>query len=160
MIGAVKLVHDRLEQDIQCYIVGEGKLRSQFERQIKELDLKKNITLVGQISPQELPFWYSAADLFCLFSHSEGYPSVIVESLACGTPVIATDVGGVQEAVEEEVTGLLIRNHNVEDAYRQIQKGLVMNWDRSKIKCSRAVLDWSEVACSHAKVLIDVVAQA
>ena len=62
---------------------------------------------------KELCLWYNAADLFCLASEREGWPNVLFESLACGTPVVATKVGGIPEILRSEKLGILVeRNVN------------------------------------------------
>jgi glycosyltransferase involved in cell wall biosynthesis len=55
------------------------------------------VVLAGPRDPEELKYWYSAADVFCLASSREGCPNVVLESLACGTPVVATAVGAVPD---------------------------------------------------------------
>jgi glycosyltransferase involved in cell wall biosynthesis len=57
--------------------------------------------VVGPVDHAQLPDWYRAADLTVLPSHSEGIPNVLLESLACGTPFVATSVGGVPEIARE-----------------------------------------------------------
>jgi glycosyltransferase involved in cell wall biosynthesis len=61
---------------------------------------------------------YSAADVLVLASEREGMPNVVLESLACGTPVVATDVGGIGEVVAAEAAGTLVRERSV-DALRE-----------------------------------------
>jgi glycosyltransferase involved in cell wall biosynthesis len=88
-------------------IVGEGLFRSKLEKLIATLNLQGRARLVGALPHNQLRLWYSAADLFCLVSHREGWPNVILESLACGTPVVATPAGGIPEILNSETLGLL-----------------------------------------------------
>ncbi|MGQ0634370.1 MAG: glycosyltransferase [Planctomycetaceae bacterium] len=83
--------------EFRADIVGDGPLRNSLERQIAEQGLAEHVTLRGQRSPAELPQWYRAADLVVLPSESEGIPNVLVEAAACGTPFVATRVGGISE---------------------------------------------------------------
>lgn len=153
LIRAIKEVRARLKKTVRCYIVGEGESRPTLEREIKRLRLEKEIILSGRILPQDLPLWYSAADLFCLLSHSEGCPNVVLESLACGTPVVATDVGGVPEMVREGATGLFMKSRNEEEVAYQIEKALKIKWNQDAIRKSETVQDWSEVARAHMQLL-------
>ena len=57
---------------------------------------------------RELAAWYNAADLVCLPSHREGRPNTVLEALACGRPILATEVGGVPELIEPGCNGLLV----------------------------------------------------
>jgi len=68
------------------------------QSQIEQLGLEKNIKLTGFVADQDLSLYYNTADLFVLPSKSgEGLPLVALEAMACGLPVIATNVGGINE---------------------------------------------------------------
>ncbi len=83
--------------NFKCYLVGPGPLRSELEVQITKLGLEGRVELLGDQPNGELPEWFRAADLFVLPSRSEGLPTVLLESLACGTPFVASCVGGIPE---------------------------------------------------------------
>lgn len=93
------------------WIIGEGSQRQQLEAQIRELHLSDCVQLLGF---QPNPFqWMRAADLFVLSSIYEGFGNVIVEAMACGTPVIATDCpSGPGEIIQHQVSGLLVPPRN------------------------------------------------
>jgi len=78
-------------------LVGGGPRRGAVEQQIRALGLQDRVRLMGLIESERLPDWYRAADVTALSSHSEGIPNVLRESLACGTPYVATRVGGIAE---------------------------------------------------------------
>jgi len=105
-LGKIKISPN--EMDMRLYIVGYGRYRGRLEQQIAQLGLQDRVKLVGRIPHQQLYQWYSAADLFCLASSNEGWPNVVLESLACGLPVVATAVGGVPEIINSEEYGLLL----------------------------------------------------
>ena len=83
-----------------CHILGDGPLRGPLQRQIEHLGLEDCVKLAGPQSQTRLAEWYRAADLTVLSSLSEGVPNVLLESLACGTPFVATSVGGVPEIAD------------------------------------------------------------
>lgn len=93
--------------DFSCQILGGGPLQRKLEEQIARLGLRQSVTLAGSRPQQELPDWYRAADLTVLSSHSEGMPNVLKESLCCGTPYVATNVGGVSEVADEQFATLV-----------------------------------------------------
>ena len=95
-IRAVALLGNQFPS-LRLYIIGEGPYRTELERLIKSLGLQERVQLLGKRPNEELPFWFSAASLSCLASSREGWPNVVTESLACGTPVVATRVGGIPE---------------------------------------------------------------
>jgi len=84
-------------------VVGKGPDFEKVRERIRHLKIEKNFKLAGFISDERLPFYYNAADFFVLPSKSgEGLPLVALEAMACGVPVIATNVGGVSEVMKEE----------------------------------------------------------
>jgi glycosyltransferase involved in cell wall biosynthesis len=80
-----------------CQMIGQGPLRHELERQIASLGLQQQVILAGAKPHAELPDWFRAADALVLPSRSEGVPNVLMEAAACGTPFIASHVGGVPE---------------------------------------------------------------
>jgi len=94
-----------------CFIIiGDGPERKNLEKQIDQADLKGNIFLAGKIpsAHQYLP----AFDIFVLPSVKEGLPWVILEAMAAGVPIIATNVGGIPEMLKNEKSGLLVEPKN------------------------------------------------
>jgi glycosyltransferase involved in cell wall biosynthesis len=79
------------------YLVGDGPLRAVLEQRAVASGVSDAITFVGNVAHTDLPDWYRVADLTVLPSHSEGVPNVLRESLACGTPFVASRVGGIPE---------------------------------------------------------------
>jgi glycosyltransferase involved in cell wall biosynthesis len=88
-------------------LVGDGPLRPSLERHIKEMGMSESFTLVGAIPHDQLPDWYRAANVTVLPSRSEGVPNVLRESLACGTPFVASRVGGIPEIAREGLSLLV-----------------------------------------------------
>ena len=84
----------------RCHLLGSGPLRPDLERQVAELGLRDTVLFHGPKPHDELPDWFRAADLFVLPSRSEGVPGVLMEAMACGTPFVASRVGGVPEVAE------------------------------------------------------------
>ncbi len=87
-------------------VVGEGKEKSALQAQCDALGLGEAVRLAGYWP--DLPEAFAALDVFVLPSLMEGHPLAILEAMAAGKPVVATDVGGNREAVEPGITGLLV----------------------------------------------------
>ena len=86
------------KQKLVFIVVGKGPDMVSIQNQIEQLGLEKNIKLTGFVADQDLHLYYNMADLFVLPSKSgEGLPLVALEAMACGLPVIATNVGGINE---------------------------------------------------------------
>jgi glycosyltransferase involved in cell wall biosynthesis len=86
--------------DFHLYLVGNGPLSSKLQRRSVELGIERRVTFVGYVPHADLPDWYRAADLMVLPSHSEGIPNVLLESIASGTPFVASRVGGIPEIAD------------------------------------------------------------
>ena len=95
---------------VKFYIAGDGELRSEFEEMIKDQNISDNIILLGKRS--DIPILLNQADYFVLSSKHEGLPTVVIEAMACGTFVIATDCGGSKEILGK--TGILVPPQNSE----------------------------------------------
>lgn len=81
-------------------VVGEGQLRADLERRAHSLGLQETVEFTGAINHAELPDWFRAADVVVLPSRSEGIPNVLLEASACGTPWVASRVGGIPEIAD------------------------------------------------------------
>jgi glycosyltransferase involved in cell wall biosynthesis len=84
-------------------VVGQGPDFEQVKARIEQLGIENNFRLTGFVSDEDLPFYYNASDFFVLPSKSgEGLPLVALEAMACGRPVIATNVGGISEIMTKD----------------------------------------------------------
>jgi len=95
-------------------IVGDGKERQNLESLVTKLDLGKGINFVGEVPHEEVPVYMAASDVFVLSSLSEGFPSVLLEAMAAGLPVVATNVKGLSEIIEEGENGFLVEPRDPE----------------------------------------------
>jgi teichuronic acid biosynthesis glycosyltransferase TuaC len=136
--------------NLRLYIVGHGRYRGRLERQIARLGLQSCVELVGQIPHRQLYKWYSAADLFCLASSKEGWPNVVLESLACRLPVVATRVGGVPEILVSQEYGLLLDAVQGPQLVDQLRDGILAalqkRWNREGMVAYARQNSWEAVA--------------
>jgi len=92
--------------DVTCEIAGEGDERADLEALIKELDLDPCVKLVGW--KDDVAAFLATGDLFAFPSHQEGFPLTLLEAMAVGLPVVATEIDGPVEILKEGVTGRLV----------------------------------------------------
>ncbi len=91
--------------------VGKGPDLNAVKLRIEQLGIAGNFRLTGFVSDEDLPFYYNAADFFVLPSKSgEGLPLVALEAMACGLPVVATNVGGISEVLMKDFGKLVLPN--------------------------------------------------
>ena len=94
--------------DFSALLVGDGAERGRLEDQARLLDLGERVEFTGALGQDVIPGLYREADVFCLPAYAEGLPTVLLEAMSAGLPVVATHVMGVPELVEPERSGLLI----------------------------------------------------
>jgi glycosyltransferase involved in cell wall biosynthesis len=95
--------------DLVYVVAGDGEHRSALESRARLLGVSKSTRFIGRTS--DVPAVLAAADAFVLPSHTEALPTVVIEAMAAGLPVVATSVGGVPELVDHGVTGILVPAH-------------------------------------------------
>ncbi len=105
LIGAVALVR-QVHPRIRLVVVGDGPERARVEARVRELGLEPQVRFAG-LRPR-VPSMHGLFEISVLCSRAEGFPNSILEAMASGRPVVATDVGGVHDAVEHNLTGLLV----------------------------------------------------
>ena len=137
---------------LQLYILGEGPLRSVLDSLVRELNLQDRVRLPGKRPNDELPQWFNAAEVSLLTSSREGWPNVVTESLACGTPVVATRVGGVPEILHSQEFGIVV-DQTVDSVADAIERALSKKWDRQAISDQTRPRTWSIVAGEVEEVL-------
>ena len=140
-------------------IAGRGPEESRLRRLAQDLGLGARVRLAGDVPHEALPSYYAAADLFALATEREGWPNAILESLACGTPVLATPVGGVPEILRSDRVGLMAEGDDERFA-AALEGGLTRAWDRSEIARFAAGHAWETAARAAFEVLESAVRRA
>jgi teichuronic acid biosynthesis glycosyltransferase TuaC len=94
--------------DVQLLIAGSGPEKKNLERLAQELGVADRVTMLGPVPQTELKTYYNAADVLVLASSREGWANVLLEAMACGTPVVASNVWGTPEVVAAPEAGVLM----------------------------------------------------
>lgn len=127
-------------------IIGDGPLRNKLQSLSHDLKISTSVKFLGFIPHEDTNKWYNAADIFCLPSLWEGCPNVVIESLACGTPVVSTQVGGIPDLVPSKYYGLLVKPGEPNELADAFDYALSEKWDRSAISAFGRKNSWENVA--------------
>jgi len=130
LIKAIPLVLKE-RRDVQFIICGEGKLSDKIKRIVEAKGLKAHIKLMEWIPHEDVPQYLNELKLLVLPSFTEGLPNILLEAMACGTPVLATSVGAVPDVVIEGKTGFLLKSTRQEHIAERVV-GLLSNPDLLK----------------------------
>jgi glycosyltransferase involved in cell wall biosynthesis len=130
--------------DLRTILIGEGPYRETLKGLITDAGQQDHIILAGGQLPERVAQYINGADVLTLPSWSEGYPNVLVEALACGCPVVATNVGGIPEIVTA-ANGLLVPPKDAGALAAALDQSLKMTWDRPGISRNMS-RTWDDVA--------------
>lgn len=142
-------IYPELKGRVRLLIVGEGSYRKELEKLAKKVD-KRNIIFLGKKKTEEIPDILSITDIFVNPSYSEGLPTSVIEACAAGRAVVATDVGGTNEIIQDGETGFLIPQKNLEELKKRIDI-LIENQDLreelgSKARdCVKKNFSWDDI---------------
>jgi glycosyltransferase involved in cell wall biosynthesis len=142
--------------DIGTIIIGEGIQRPKYEEYIKEN--LKNAYMLGHLMQKEIQDFYNIADFTVIPSLKEGFGLVAVESMLCGTPVIATDVGGLPEIITKK-SGIIIKPKARFFIYKEGMNFLNNNFKRKMgrdcIKYAKRQFTWEKIILKMERVYKD-----
>jgi glycosyltransferase involved in cell wall biosynthesis len=103
-------------------IVGDGDNRRNLETMARKLNLERNVIFFGYQATHTIPYWLACADRFVLPSLFEGRPNALLEALQSRLPVVATDIAGIRELIQDGVNGFLVPGRNPEALADKILK--------------------------------------
>ena len=127
LFEAVRRLKNNKSLSVKLKMVGDGRLRKEFEQMVEDKEIQNNVEFVGQVKPgDEVYRQLASSDIFVLPSRQEGLPRVLIEAMAIGLPSIASDVGGVHELLDED------EMIAVDDTEQLVQKILIYSTDKEK----------------------------
>jgi teichuronic acid biosynthesis glycosyltransferase TuaC len=140
--------------DIDLVIIGDGPDRLALEAQADRLGISGRIRFTGQVDKTQLPALLGAADLLVNCSDREGIANVLLEALACGTPVAATAVWGSPEVIVNDDIGLMFDARTIDAIARGLVAAKARSWDRHMIRRHATRYSWGQTAEKHYRVMI------
>lgn len=130
--------------NLRAYLVGEGPDRPVIEAAIQARDAAGYVHALPGCAPGDVAVWMAAADLVTLPSYMEGCPNVVLEALACGRPMVATNVGGIPE-IMSDACGRLVPPREPAALAEALASVLNANWDAAAISAHWG-RSWNTVA--------------
>ncbi|MDP3996928.1 MAG: glycosyltransferase family 4 protein [Candidatus Andersenbacteria bacterium] len=153
VVRALPQVRQQARVPFEVEVVGTGAAKSELDNLAEKIGVSDLIKYVGTVLYEELEKAYQYADIFVLTSLSEGMPSVILEAMGCGLPVVASDVGGNNEIVKEGENGYLIAGDDIDNLARKLVN-LIDNADLRRRMGARsrqmaADYDWGRIMARY-----------
>lgn len=149
--GILELIHAlaQLPEQVRLVLVGskapdEPRYYDGLMRAIADLGIDQRVMFMGQQPHDRIPLYFRAANVSVLASYWEGSPNAVVESLGCGTPVVATPVGSVPEQVHDGYNGYVVPMKDPDALAKALGEALHRKWDADAL--SSSVMSWDQVA--------------
>jgi D-inositol-3-phosphate glycosyltransferase len=149
LILALKSVRENI--DARLLIIGGDEHSKEevarLKKLVSSLGIIDFVEFLGTVAQSELPSYYSATDVLAVSSYAESFCMVILEALACGTPVVSTSVGVAPSVITNGLNGWLAQNNQPEHLAASLEKVLGgMTVDAERVRCSALGYDWAQVA--------------
>ena len=112
------------DNDFHVLIGGDGPMRDEIDNYLKKQNLLNRVDITGWISHDNLPDYMNRLRLLIIPSYSEGLPNIMLEAMACGTPVLATPVGAIPDIIKDGETGFIMKNNTPECIAENINRVL------------------------------------
>jgi glycosyltransferase involved in cell wall biosynthesis len=141
-------------------IVGEGPERSALEALATRLGVADRVHLIGPVPHTRLPLYYSAADVMVLASSREGWANVLLEAMACGTPVVATPAWGSREAVAAPEAGVVIEEATPAAVAAGVRQVLDNPPERAATRAYAERFGWDETTAGQLALFRRVLARS
>ena len=132
--------------DARLLIAGSGPMRAELERVAVEKGVASRVRFLGEIAHDALTDAYRAADIFVLASSREGWANVLLEAMACGTPVVATNVNGTPEVLQDPKLGVLVQERSAPALAQAIKQLRALSPDRRAVRTYAEQFSWDDTA--------------
>lgn len=153
-VGELLEAFDRVaaeRPDATLALIGDGPMRAECEARAAELGGR--VLVLGKRPHAEIATWLGACDLLTLPSWNEGTPNVVLEALASGRRVVASDVGGIPDLLDDERVGQLVPRKNPEALAQALMSAVTLDYDPEQVAARGGRGDWGTSASELHRVL-------
>ena len=154
MIGALSLL-----PDVRLVLAGDGPERAKLENLARELKVSDRVTFLGAVPQAQLRTHYGAADALVLSSSREGWANVLLEAMACGTPVVASRVYGTPEVVAAPEAGVLMRERSYQGVADAVNTLRANYPDRAATRRYAERFSWDDTTAGQIRLFDEVLAR-
>jgi glycosyltransferase involved in cell wall biosynthesis len=144
--------------DFDLVIIGEGPERDRLNALVLRSGLGDRVRLAGPRPHAELPLWYGAADASVLSSSREGWANVLLESMACGTPVVASPIWGNPEVVRSPAAGVITRENSADGIAEAVRRLFASPPSREATWAYAEPFSWDETTAGQLALFRRVIA--
>jgi len=138
--------------DWSLMIAGRGELEEELKALASRLGVSERVRFLGGVSQDRLALYYSAADALVLASSREGWANVLLESMACGTPVIASAVWGTPEVVASPAAGVLMSARTPAGLIEAVDRLMAQYPERATTRAYAQRFDWAETTAGQLEI--------
>jgi glycosyltransferase involved in cell wall biosynthesis len=155
LVRAFRQVRDHYGdgKDVDLVLVGDGALHEELTALVGSLGLSGHVHMPGAVKQQQVAPWINACNVLCLPSWAEGVPNVVLEGLASGVPVVASNVGGIPEVHPGHEAGALIDPSDADDLAAGLIRTLDRRWDPGALAGHVAEFTWEKNAQNVASAM-------
>ena len=143
--------------EFELVLIGEGPEQAALQAQAEALGVADRVRFLGRIAHADLPLYYSAADAMVLASSREGWANVLLESMACGTPVVASNVWGTPEVVAAPEAGVLMPERTPAGVVEAVRKLFAALPQRTTTRTYAEGFDWSDTTQGQLDIFTGIV---
>ncbi len=147
----------KVYDDLIFVLVGDGTIRPDLEQVVGQAGISGRVRFEGRKPNSEVAQYLNSADLLVMPSRNEGRPAAIMESLASGTPVVATRVGGIPELISDENLGRLVDPEDPQALAEGISSALERDWKRDFLHKHSQQFTWENISPQIYKVYTEMV---
>jgi len=143
---------------VSFFILGNGRLEDYLKKLVKFLSIENHVIFLNMIPIEEMPDFYSSADILCLPSIHEGFPLSIVEALSIGLIIVASKTGGIPEVIIENENGYLFEPRNIRELSLKLLKALNLphiekvQIQENNVKKARNIYSWEKIVNDIIKI--------